>query len=215
MANGGREIGAVIGAAVIRHPGQTSPPPLRPPQTAPGRPTGAPRPPAPRAFTLIELLVVIGIVALLAAILLPVLGRARATSHNVGCLSNLRQIMTGFQLYADRHNHHLPDPLAAQESWESLLRPYVQSRDIYHCQADGGLFLNLRSSYDWRDTPNPLTSVAGKTMNQVRRASTVFAFDALPDWHAKGMINAARIDGSVQSMTYQDCLKDLDHPIGF
>ena len=53
------------------------------------------------AFTLVELLVVIAIIAILAALLLPVLGRARESSLKASCLNNHRQIITSTILYAD------------------------------------------------------------------------------------------------------------------
>src|SRR5688500_14768972 len=63
---------------------------------------------ARKAFTLVELLVVIGIIAVVIAILLPVLGAARESAKRIKCMSNLRQINTAFFMYANENKFHLP-----------------------------------------------------------------------------------------------------------
>src|SRR4029078_6379056 len=61
-----------------------------------------------RAFTLVELLVVIAIIAILAALLLPVLSRSKKRAQRIGCIANLKQMGTAFQLFAHDHNGNFP-----------------------------------------------------------------------------------------------------------
>jgi len=66
---------------------------------------------ASSGFTLIELLVVIAIIALLAALVLPTLSRAKASARRTNCISNLRQLNLGMRLYAEDNGDTLPAAL--------------------------------------------------------------------------------------------------------
>ena len=65
---------------------------------------------ARRAFTLVEILVVIGIIALLAAILFPVFGRARENARRLSCMNNMKQLGLGFQQYLSDNDKRYPGP---------------------------------------------------------------------------------------------------------
>jgi prepilin-type N-terminal cleavage/methylation domain-containing protein/prepilin-type processing-associated H-X9-DG protein len=101
-----------------------------------------------RGFTLIELLVVVAIIAILVAILLPSLSKAKSYARKVVCGGNLRQIANALEMYAKDHNGMYPLAWCDQSwdivedgpglydkmGWMRRLFPYVQQEiKVYKC----------------------------------------------------------------------------------
>ncbi|MGD9497885.1 MAG: DUF1559 domain-containing protein [Armatimonadota bacterium] len=88
-------------------------------------------------FTLIELLVVIAIIAILAAILFPVFARAREKARQTSCLSNLKQIALGMQMYISDYDERLPahywPKTAPRWSIIQMIHPYIKNMQVWDC----------------------------------------------------------------------------------
>src|SRR5688572_5225460 len=118
-------------------------------------------------FTLIELLVVIAIIAILAAILFPVFGRARENARRSSCQSNLKQIGLGLYQYLQDNDEIFPiyysgttngasnpNPATATYKWMDSIYPYVKSEQLFTCPSDSNAtsryiyYLNLPAPSD-------------------------------------------------------------------
>ena len=143
-----------------------------------------------RGFTLIELLVVISIIAILAAMLLPVITRAKLRAQGIACMSNTKQLATGWIMYLnDNQDELIPNPGWAAGStmtWGSSLDNidtgplltnstdamgyYVKSASVYKCPSD---------IYQSKDNPGP--HVRSVSMNGGLGGSTPTVKGTNPD----------------------------------
>src|SRR5438034_927614 len=88
-----------------------------------------------KGFTLIELLVVIAIIALLAALVLPALARAKESGRRASCINNLHQLDLALRLYADSNDGLFP-PRTTSRRWPAALQNYFDNLRVMICPTD-------------------------------------------------------------------------------
>lgn len=163
-------------------------------------------------FSVAEILAVVVVGTILMVMVIAISSHTRARTRSANCLSQLRGVWTGLRQYSMDHSHFLPDPGASEVPWEQSLSPYIPDRKLYKCPGDAEVFQSTGSSYDWRDTGDEATTLAGKRFTDIRRQSAVLVFDALPGWHAVDTMNIVAVDGSAHTMFHKLCLSDLLTP---
>ena len=99
-----------------------------------------------RGFTLIELLVVMAIIAILAAMLMPALQRAREAARRTSCLNNIKELSAGLAQWQKDHDGEVPKEhnksfdwrwqSVATLSWSQLYPGYIGSAALFHCPSD-------------------------------------------------------------------------------
>ena len=88
------------------------------------------------AFTLIELLVVIAIIAILAAMLLPAVSRAKESARKISCLNQMRQLGLSLMMYVDDAHGNYPPRNTTTSRWPTLLKDGYQQTKILVCPTD-------------------------------------------------------------------------------
>jgi len=162
------------------------------------------------AFTLIELLVVLAVIALLAALLLPVLSKGKEAGRATACVSNLHQIGIALQIYVDGNHNLLPvmrdrpsDTNAittnALPSPDVVLQTELGNTNVLRCPSDNQkLFDQTGSSYSWNSLLN------GENADRLTVLGMNFDPHAIPVFFDKQGFHAARGADKAVNYLYAD-----------
>jgi len=166
--------------------------------------------PADVAFSLIELLVVIAVIAILAALLLPVISRSQEEGRATACVSNLHQIGVALQIYVDANNNTLPIMRDAPTDTNALatntfptvnlvLGAELGNTNVLRCPSDfQGIFQLTGSSYSWNNLLN------GENANHLVVLGMDFNPQAIPVFFDKQGFHAARGANKAVNYLYAD-----------
>jgi len=147
---------------------------------------------AATGFTLIELLVVIAIIAILAAMLLPALTRAKETARRIACLSGLRQLSLASRLYVDDNQGTYP-PRNGTDRWpDKFYDGYGRNVKLLLCPTDG---LN-----------GQIPKTGGNSTNVADAAPRSYLINGWNDWYAEKIGSQAMAD--VSAAAAQNGLKE-------
>jgi prepilin-type processing-associated H-X9-DG protein len=116
---------------------------------------------ATAAFTLLEIIVLLGIIILLLTLVIPAVWSVRENARTTACLSNLRQIGVGLNLYLADHDLTIPTLESGRSSItqnvpviDTVLGPYVKSPGVFLCPSDTTIGKASGTSYFWNSALN-------------------------------------------------------------
>ena len=187
-----------------------------------------------RGFTIIELLVVIAIISILAGLLIPALGRARAIARETTCINNMKQIGVAMQMYRNLWDGYFPvvhggtydAPTSLGHEWWHLMEPVGLERkhmlcpDDPHRHEDGVESYIYNGMFAFSKKEDAVANISGQIIVSERGDAEGYeshhgypAWKPVSDWQDKikhdrheGAANYLFVDGHVASLEFAETI---------